>query len=181
MTTKTRVLTGIAIGLVATAAAAQSTAAKPASAADAKAAFEQIRKLVGDWEGTGGEADKPGAPMSISYRLTAGGNTVVETLFRDAPHEMLTMYHLDGDALLLTHYCAAGNQPRMRLNPKASSPDVLVFSFLDATNLKSPRDVHMHDLTLTIVSADEIRAEWTTYVDGKPAGKKVMQMKRKPN
>ncbi|MCG3125750.1 MAG: hypothetical protein CHACPFDD_00576 [Phycisphaerae bacterium] len=167
------------LSLLLTSAAAQDSAARPARASSAKAAFESIRKLAGQWEGTGGDAGEPGNPMSISYRLTAGGATVVETLFRDTPHEMVTMYHLDGDALLLTHYCAAGNQPRMRLDPAASTADVLVFKFLDATNLKSPQDAHMHELKLTLVSADEIRAEWTMYVNGKPAGAKVMKVQRK--
>ena len=80
---------------------------------------------------------------------------------------MLTLYHQDGDALLLTHYCAAGNQPRMICHPGAK-PDQFVFEFLDATNMKSLQDHHMHSVTITIIDDHHLRAEWQAYRDGKP-------------
>jgi len=43
-----------------------------------------------------------------------GGTAVLERFTHPGsggPQTMLTVYHLDGDDLLLTHYCVAGNQP----------------------------------------------------------------------
>ena len=49
----------------------------------------------------------------LSYELIAGGTALVERERTDKTPEMLTVYHLDGKRLVLTHYCMAGNQPRM--------------------------------------------------------------------
>jgi hypothetical protein len=37
----------------------------------------------------------------------------------------------------------------------------------------------MRTPTYTFVDKDTLRAEWTTYMDGKDAGKAVFEMKRK--
>ena len=61
------------------------------------------------------------------------GNSVIETLFGGQPHEMTTVYYKDGRHIALTHFCAAGNQPRMR----ATTTDgrSLVFEFDGGSNL----------------------------------------------
>ncbi|MCK7511304.1 MAG: hypothetical protein MZV70_49445 [Desulfobacterales bacterium] len=75
--------------------------------------------------------DKDNGPaVSVTYRITANGSVVLETLFPGTDHEMLTLYHLDNDRLGLTHYCAMGNQPRMELDP--SSPPIAWFLFSPA-------------------------------------------------
>jgi hypothetical protein len=53
------------------------------------------------------------------------------------------------------------------------------FKFLDATNLKSDKDMHMHDVTYTFIDKDTLKAEWTNYMGGKPGGKAVFELKRK--
>jgi len=55
---------------------------------------------------------------------------------------MISVYHLDGDRLILTHYCEVGNQPRMQatsFDPKSNEID---FNFLDATNMPIPTPTH---------------------------------------
>jgi hypothetical protein len=79
---------------------------------------------------------------------------------------MVTMYHLDGNKLMLTHYCAAGNQPRMTLSRK-STPEQLEFNFSGATNLKSSKAGHMHDLRLRFDGPNQISAEWDYFENGK--------------
>ena len=73
-------------------------------------------------------------------------------------HEMPTIYHMDGDRLMATHYCAAQNQPRMVLKPGGEK---LQFEFLDVTNLKSPEAGHMRRMAITILDKDHIQQEWT--------------------
>ena len=53
-------------------------------------------------------------------KVTAAGSAVHETIFPGTGHEMVSMYHADGKDLIMTHYCALGNQPRMKLDPKSS-------------------------------------------------------------
>ena len=75
----------------------------PKSAADAQ--LEQFKKLAGDWVGKAGAAGgKEGHEMKVNYKVTSAGSVVVETIDPGGDHEMVTVIHKDGDALMLTHY-----------------------------------------------------------------------------
>jgi hypothetical protein len=140
-------------------------------------ALARFAALAGQWVGKGVHGDQQ-HDARIDYKVTSGGSTVVETIDPGGPHEMVTVIHPDGDALLLTHYCAIGNQPQMRARPKAGDNRV-AFEFVKATNMKSDKDMHMHNVTYTFVDQDTLRTEWTNYSDGKAAGKSVFELKRK--
>jgi hypothetical protein len=143
---------------------AESLAAKPVGVA----AFERLKALAGEWSG---HVQKPDGPKAtVQYRVASNGSVVMETLFPGTDHEMISMYHLDGQELVLTHYCAMANQPRMRLAPAASSGDELRFEFAGGTNLDVQKSTHVHDGRIAFKGADRLEAEWTVYNDGKPAG-----------
>src|SRR5690349_4484997 len=116
---------------LATAILAANPPAVPTS--DAAAAFAKLKSLAGEWEGN---TDK--GKVRLSYEVISGGNAVAERETGAQMPEMLTVYHLDGNRLLLTHYCAAGNQPRMEATAFDPQTGELRFKFLDATNLASP-------------------------------------------
>jgi hypothetical protein len=141
-------------------------------------AFEQFKQIAGTWEGKEVEG-RMGTDVRAVYRVTSGGSAVVDTLFPNTDHEMVTVIHPDGEDLLLTHYCMVGNQPQMKASGTAAGKEV-AFKFVRATNLKSPDDMHMHDVTYTFVDSDTLRAKWTHYHGGKPAGDVVFELKRKP-
>jgi len=82
-------------------------------------------------------------------------------------HEnMVSMIHMDGDRLLMTHYCGAGNQPRMKA---ALAPDgkSVSFDFIDATNLSSRDAGHMQHVLFAMPDADHHTEEWTFLDHGK--------------
>ena len=81
---------------------------------------------------------------------------------------MVSMYHLDGDRLMMTHYCGAGNQPRMRAGQVGADAREIVFTFQDATNLPNADAGHMVGLTLTWQTKDHITQAWTWREKGKP-------------
>lgn len=141
------------------------------------ARFEALKKLAGDWVEVGKDG-KPTDKVVSSFRVTAGGSTVQETLFPGTDHEMVTMYHLDGSDLLLTHYCMLGNQPRMKAEP-GSETKRIPFKFVGSTNLKSEDENHMHEATLTLVSDDRFQAEWISCKEGKPCHKVGFDLVRK--
>ena len=140
------------------------------------AAFERLRGLAGTWQGEFTHGDEKG-PTAVRYRVTSGGSAVEEVLFGGTPHEMVTMYHLDGPRLLLTHYCAAGNQPTMVLAP-GDDPSVLRFGFLRATNLKGPGDGHMHEAVIELPAPDRLKSSWTFWAEGKPGDTAVIETRR---
>jgi hypothetical protein len=145
--------------------------------AERNSALDQFAKLAGEWVGKGKHGDLE-HDARVVYRVTSGGSAVVETIDPGGDHEMITVIHPDGDALLLTHYCMLGNQPQMKAKPKAGDNKV-AFEFVKATNLKSEKDMHMHSVTFTFVDKDTLKTEWTNYSDGKEAGKAVFELKRK--
>jgi hypothetical protein len=163
--------------LASTAAAlAADTPKDPHHAPVKSAALEPFKALEGKWVGKMSHGGQP-IDAVVTYKVTSNGSAVVETLGPGTPHEMVSVIHPDGDALVLTHYCALGNQPRMKTSGKPE-PHKVHFSFVDATNLKSSNDMHMHDVVFTFVDKDTLKTEWTNYVDGKPNDKAVFEVKR---
>lgn len=160
------------------AAASQELRQAEPEARIARQQFELIKSLAGEWTGKGGESD----PVEVNYRVTGAGSAVEEVLFPGTPHEMVTMYHLDNGRLMLTHYCSAGNQPRMVAEPATSlDPDCpeIHFTFVDGTNLTSANDGHMHEMLITIVDKDQFSSRWTFYKEGQPAEQAKFELTRK--
>ncbi len=140
----------------------------------AQKSFSQIRSLDGTWEGKTGE----GKPVKVSFRDTASGTSVMSEIMGMGHEDMVTMFYLDGaDKLMLTHYCGAGNQPRMRATV---SPDgkTLTFDFVDATNLASLDDGHMNRVAYAILDANHHTEEWTFINHGKEM-KEIFDLWRK--
>jgi hypothetical protein len=121
---------------------------------DSNAAFSRLKGLVGDWE----VSSARGAGHS-RFELIANDSVVLEHFTAPGAQEMLTAYHLDGDQLVLTHYCMAGNQPRMVAEKFDASSGELDFAFAGGTNI-APGAGHMHDATFQLVSRDHFSAKW---------------------
>jgi len=130
----------------------------------AGAAFDKVRSLAGEWEGTAKEGGKE-IPVTTSFRLVSDNSVLMNILGAGTPHEMVTMFHMDGSDLLATHYCAAHNQPRFRF-VRASDPNVVAFEFKDATNLPSPTAEHMVGVKFTFLDASHHVEEWTFLANG---------------
>lgn len=138
--------------------------APSAPAALAARAFERFKALEGEWTGrsTKGWQDR------VSFRVIAGGSCVMETSeFEAHPGEtMATMIHMDGDDLVLTHYCVARNQPRLRATDISPDLGAVTFTFRDATNLRSRDQGHMDKVVFRFVDGGRFTARWTWYQDG---------------
>lgn len=146
--------------------------AAPSLAGDLTAlkVFEQLKGLEGRWEGPmegeGQEAKEEAeaaGPAIHEIQVSAAGTVVMETMGPGTEHEMINMYHLDGDDLLLTHYCAGGNQPRMRLDLDESTPELLIFEFVGGTNLDPDKDHYIGSARIEIVDSDHMESIWGGY------------------
>lgn len=138
--------------------------ALPALAGDASSAdetFERFKGLEGHWSGT----SKNGKTVNLRYELAGDGSSVMEHFSAGEDHDMLTVYHLDGDSMMLTHYCAAGNQPRMRATD-LDDPKKVAFDFVDVTNLSSPDEGHMRRAVFEFVDGDHMKSSWTWFENG---------------
>lgn len=131
------------------------------------AALEKMKKLAGTWL-LADEDGKPTEQIASIIKVTAGGSAVHETIFPGQPHEMVSVYTVDGSDLIMTHYCVLGNQPRMKADPK-SPANQIVWRFTGGTNLDPTKDKHMHEATLTIVDDDHVELNGVGWENGAPA------------
>jgi hypothetical protein len=124
------------------------------------AAFDELKSLVGDWEAT--EAI---GIQSARFELIADNSVLTSRLSGGMPHDMHTMFHMDGSRFMLTHYCAMHNQPRMILVPGEDARK-LVFRFTDGTNI-TPGDGYMNQVAFIIDGPNHHIEEWTYLAKGK--------------
>jgi hypothetical protein len=101
----------------------------------------------------------------VIYKVTAGGSVVMETLFPGTDHEMISMYHLEKGELIATHYCAMGNQPRMKLSK--ATPSELTFDFVGGRRDRSGEIHAHHGGTITLRPDGKMEALWRVFRGGK--------------
>jgi hypothetical protein len=144
----------------------------------AKTAFAQLKRLVGTWKNKVSDAEHhtPATDSKVVFHLTGAGSALVETDFPESDHEMVSVYHLDGEDLRLTHYCAIGNQPRLKLDRANSSPTRLVFEFDGGSNLDPAKDMHIHGMTMTFEKEGEVKAAWEGFAGGKSTGTTIFHL-----
>ena len=119
--------------------------------------FDTLVSLVGKWQGK----TKGGEKVTVTYEFVSNKSALFERLMIAGEPDMITMYHRDGDHLMLTHYCSVGNQPRMRAESSKENSNMIRFSFIDATNLASSFAGHMRKVIFTMHDADHLTQEWT--------------------
>jgi hypothetical protein len=127
-------------------------------------AFTRLRSLVGDWQGR----TESGRTFGVIYRLIANDTVLVESWTMSPTRTSMTVYHMDGEALVATHYCPQGNQPRLQYRTESSN-ERLHFTFRDATNLPDPNTAHQHEFWIRF-HADGSFERSETYVENGEAG-----------
>ena len=154
-----------------------SSPSTPSTPELARAAFQRFQALEGAWEGR----STKGWVESLRYQSIAAGSAVLETSFDAHPGEaMATAFYLDGDRLLLTHYCVAKNQPRLEATAFADGGRTVVFTFKDGANIPTRDRGHMDRAVFTFEAGDRVRSRWTWYQDGKERWLEEIVQTRKP-
>ena len=151
--------------------AAPNSAAKKTQApkSEAQKSFEKLKSLAGDWVGpVTVEPPVPemqdGKPTHVSLRVTSMGNLLMHEMKSEGrPDDPITTIYLDGNQLLLTHYCDAGNRPRMVAR---TSPDgkTVEFDFVDITG--NTKYGHMHHAVFTAIDDNHHTEDWTFMLAG---------------
>ena len=141
----------------------------------ARAAFEQFKRLAGDWRGR----STKGWEETVSFKTIAGGSVVVSTSFDAHPNEtMMTMFHMDNERLMLTHYCVARNQPRLVATSFSDDGRTVAFTFLDGANLPTRDRGHMDKAVFRFLDDDRVTTRWTWYQDGKESWMEEITLER---
>ena len=143
------------------------------SGEDEKSPMDTLRSLEGTWVSE--EPGNDGQPYTLVFKVTAAKSVVTEVMFPGSNHEMLNTYHKNGDDLIVTHYCAQGVQPRMKM--VSNENGVMRFEFLDCTNLKEGEGC-MGGLELSVADG-KLTEKWFYLTDGKLSGPTVFTLVRK--
>lgn len=141
---------------------------------DAQKSFDTMKTLAGSWQGSvtmnPPMHDMTNAQTDVTLRVTSRGNALVHEMKEagkaDDPTKYdhpVTMFYLDSDRLLLTHYCDAGNRPRMTARTSSNGKTV-EFDFLDVSG--PTQHGHMQHAVFTIVDANHHIEEWTYLMPG---------------
>ena len=140
---------------------------------DAQKALDHFKAMEGTWVGKGAH----GETAEVTYRPIAGGTSVMADI-KMGDEAMTSLYYVDGQKLMMTHFCPSNNQPRMQA---VISPDgkTVTFDFLDATNLASPQAGHMHKAVYIFADADHYSEDWTWKHEGKDAHMQFEMQRKK--
>jgi hypothetical protein len=136
-------------------------------------AFNQLAALVGTWE-----AIQDGVPIKETYTLIANRSTLMAQTQPGEESVMITMFTVDGDRLIATHYCSARNQPHMLTVAPGHLENGMTFSLERVTGMKTPDDWHNTGLTIKLDDKDHMTQRWTYLYKGK-AGTNVFHYTRK--
>ncbi len=140
------------------------------------AAFEQVRKKLGKWEGTMVQGLN-GAVIDVSYEfaLTSGGNTITETLVEDGV-QMLTTYSDDDGKLVVRHYCGLGTEPVFEVD-QLSSKSMSIKLDKSKVDLHAEHESFVTNMKWTMNSDDSVTFENIVMLDGEST-KNVAQINR---
>jgi hypothetical protein len=146
-------------------------------ASDAKsAAFEQVKKKLGKWEGTMVQGLN-GAVINVSYEfaMTSGGNTITETLVEDGV-QMLTTYSDDDGELVIRHYCGLGTEPVFKVE-NLSTKGISIILDQSKADLHAEHESFVTNMKWVMNSKDSITFENIVMLDGEPTNN-IAQLKR---
>lgn len=165
---------------LASAQSASHQPANPAAVSDAQKAFDRLKTLAGSWVGRlttfPEEPSVQGKFAQFSLRVTSLGNALVhEMSISGRPDHPVTMFYVEGDRLLLTHYCDAGNRPRMvgKVSPDGKT---LEFEFLDLSG--GDQHGHMHRAVFTFMDDNQHTEDWTYMVPGNTSVRAHFELQR---
>jgi hypothetical protein len=154
-------------------------AASAAGATQAGAMFERMLALAGEWQGTFEWTDgRTGTgELRVRYTVTGAGSALIEDLISpEGVATMSTVYHLDGDDLRMTHYCAARNQPRLVSSRFSDSPPAADFRFIDVTG--STKFGSVRAFRIEILDEDHLNLTFTFGGNPKTNGVEHIQLSR---
>lgn len=171
-----RSLTSLSLVLSFLAVACNATRQRPVVDADPatrEALLSSMAALEGRWQGVAPD----GSQGSTVFTVSSAGSAVRELMLEGTEHEMTNMYTLDGNTLVMTHYCAGGNQPRMRATSVEDGR--IVFRFDGVQDLKSPDELYMGELTIVRIDDDHIEEHWRAFRAGELDHEMTIAMQRR--
>jgi hypothetical protein len=146
----------LAIGSGTSVAQTTSPRNNAAAPSDAQKMFDQMKTLAGSWQGT-----IMGISINVTIRPTSSGPAILHEATTDGgrpPNHEITMFYVEGDRLLATHYCDGGNRARFegKMSPDGKTSE---FNFLDVTG--GTQGGLVKHMVFTVIDANKHLVEFT--------------------
>jgi len=161
---KAKILPALLICVVMAIVCRTSFAQTPAPPSEAQKAFDNMKKLAGTWQGT-----IMGISINVTIRLASSGTAILHEANTDGgrpPNHEITMFYVEGDRLLATHYCDGANRARFegKMSPDGKMNE---FNLLDVAG--STRGGLVKRMAFTVIDENKHLVEFTFIrPDGKP-------------
>lgn len=137
--------------------------------------FRGLEKVMGTWKLSAPQSEDDKA-FRLTYHLISKNTALVEVYGNPQRQTTQTLFHANGNALMATHYCARGNQPRL-VAKESSDANAVTFEFLDVTNLSDKNDPHMVAMTFTFIDKDRFEKEEVYLVNGKQKSSTMLMVR----
>lgn len=122
--------------------------------------FDDIKQLAGEWKSTSQDSK-----TTVVYELIASESAVVEKWIMSPGRSSMTIYSMDGEALIATHYCPQGNAPTLKYSDTSKTKEHR-FIFEGGSNLQDKSGYHEHEFSIVIESNSRIRRSETYIQNG---------------
>ena len=161
---KAKILPALLICLVMAIECGTAFAQTTAPPSDAQKAFDNMKKLAGSWQGT-----IMGISINVTIRLASSGTAILHEATADGgrpPNHEITMFYVEGDRLLATHYCDGANRARFegKMSPDGKMSE---FNLLDVAG--STKGGLVKRMAFTVIDENKHLVEFTFIrPDGKP-------------
>jgi hypothetical protein len=154
-----KLLPALLICLVIVGTSAAQTVSQPnntAAQSDAKKMFENMKTLAGSWHGT-----IMNIPIDVTIRVASSGTAILHEATTDGgkpPNHEITMFYMDGDRLLATHYCDGANRALFegKMSPDGKTSE---FNFLEVAG--STKGGLVKRMAFTMIDANKHVVEFT--------------------
>ena len=161
----------VAMGRGTSAAQTMSQSNNAAAPSDAQKVFDQMKILAGSWQGT-----IMGISINVTIRLASSNTAILHEATTEGgrpPNHEITMFYLDGDRLLATHYCDGGNRARFegKISPNGKASEFNLLDVAGSTKgglvkrmVFTPIDANKHVVEFIFIKPDgkaiELRGEF---------------------
>ncbi len=139
---------------------------------DGPFAFAYLCRMSGDWENDDGA-------IAASFRTTAGGSALVETLFPGSADEVTSVYYIEAGDLVADVFAPGGHRIRFKFDPRRSFAGKYWFSLSGGTGFNKSKDLHLHEKTLQFTGLNRIDVEVTRFEGKTRADARLLTLSRK--
>jgi hypothetical protein len=138
-------------------------------------AFQYLKKLAGDWSARQANG---GAERAQTFEVHAAGRFFLGTTFPGTDQELVSVFHLDGEDLVLVIYDPTGSEPRLKFDPRRSYPGRYYFRLAGGTGFDRTKDRHIHEASIKFLNVNQIEIEWVTFEGLTRSGTRSVRLER---